>query len=283
MGTAVIEMAKVCQFFGNKQVLSDVSFSANRGSIIGLLGPSGAGKTTIIKILTGQLAPTKGSAALLGQNTSRLSDAEYARVGMVLDESGVYKRLTVADNMRMFAEIYGVNKSHIVGALEKVGLEKELKKPAEKLSKGMLQRLVFARAILHKPDVLFLDEPTSGLDPATAGGIHALILEQQARGCTVFITTHNMEEAANLCGTVLLLNEGKVVERGKPDDLCLKYDSRKKITVRLRDGRQVEFENGHAAADPIAGLLAQDTVESIHSSEPNLESVFLTLTGRKLA
>lgn len=279
----VITMKDISKSFGEKRVLKEISFAVEKGEIFGLLGPSGAGKTTIIKILTGQLAPTGGSAGLLGKTSTRLGSAEYARIGMVLDENGLYKRLSVWDNMALFADIYGVDKTGIMPALEKVGLREAAKKPAEKLSKGMLQRLAFARALLHKPDVLFLDEPTSGLDPATAQSIHKLIAEQQARGCTVFLTTHNMEEAASLCGTVVLLNDGRIVEEGAPASLCLKYNTRKMLHIRRKNGQLLEMENNSAAAGQIARLFAQEDVEAIHSSEPNLETVFITLTGRKLA
>ena len=279
----VIEMVNIHKQFKNKTVLSNVSFTVGKGEIYGLLGPSGAGKTTIIKLLTGQLKAESGKAALFGQASTKLTDAEYARIGMVLDESGVYKRLTVEDNMRMFANIYGVDKSYITAAVEKVGLTEAMKRPAEKLSKGMLQRLVLARAILHKPDILFLDEPTSGLDPVTARSIHALLQEQQAAGCTIFLTTHNMEEAAALCGTILLLNEGKVIECGAPDALCRKYKQDNSIHVRLKDGNVVTLENNSAAAGQLAGFFTENNVEAIHSLEPNLETVFIALTGRKLA
>ena len=278
-----IEMSSVSKTFKDKTVLNNINFSVNAGEILGLLGPSGAGKTTIIKLLTGQLKPTSGSAKLMGQNSTALTNAIYARIGMVLEESGVYKRLSVIDNMSMFALIYGTNKTHINTVLEKVGLQNHCKQPAEKLSKGMLQRLVLARAILHEPDLLFLDEPTSGLDPSTARSIHALIREQQARGCTVFLTTHNMEEAASLCNTVLLLHEGNIIEQGTPDALCLKYNQNKNLQIRLKDGRQLYLENSSTSAEQISDLFFHEKVETIHSSEPNLENVFLALTGRKLA
>ncbi len=279
----VIEMQGVSKQFKNKKVLSGINFSVTKGEICGLLGPSGAGKTTIIKILTGQLRPSEGTAALLGQNSNQLTDAEYARVGMVLDESGVYKRLSVWDNMKMFAAIYGVDKSCIDAALEKVGLLEAKKSTVEKLSKGMLQRLVLARAILHRPDILFLDEPTSGLDPVTARSIHELILEQKAQGCTIFLTTHNMEEATELCDKILLLNEGEIVERGAPDALCRQYDKENTIEVRLKGGTVLTLANNSASAWQFAAFFNNNEVESIHSSEPNLETVFIALTGRKLA
>lgn len=281
--TAVIEMNQISKTFGKKKVLDKISFAVQNDEIFGLLGPSGAGKTTIIKILTGQLAPDTGTAALLGKESGQLSSTEYTRVGMVLDESGIYMRLSVADNLKIFAEIYGTDKSQIVPALKKVGLEEALKKPAQQLSKGMLQRLVLARAIMHQPDVLFLDEPTSGLDPMTARSIHQLIIEQQARGCTIFLTTHNMEEADELCGRIILLNAGHIVEEGAPEDLCLKYNKTQHIQIRLKNGKEAKLENTPASAGVIAEYFKENLIETIHSTEPDLEAVFIELTGRKLA
>lgn len=278
----VIEMNNVKKEFGNKTVLSDVSFSVGKGQIFGLLGPSGAGKTTIINILTGQIRPTDGTAKLLGFDSAKLADGIYNKIGMVLDESGVYNRLSVADNMIMFADIYGVNRKHIKEVIDKVGLLDAMKKPVETLSKGMKQRLVLARAILHSPELLFLDEPTSGLDPATALRIHELIREQQKRGCTIFLTTHNMEEATAMCDTIILLNEGRLVERGVPLELCRKYNKDNLIYIMTKEGKELKLDNNQSSAKKITHLFSENQVESIHSSEPNLETVFITLTGRKL-
>lgn len=278
----VIEMNNVKKEFGNKTVLSDISFSVGKGQIFGLLGPSGAGKTTIINILTGQIRPTDGTAKLLGFESAKLADGIYNKIGMVLDESGVYNRLSVADNMIMFADIYGVNRKHIKEVIDKVGLLDAMKKPVETLSKGMKQRLVLARAILHSPELLFLDEPTSGLDPATALRIHELIREQQKRGCTIFLTTHNMEEATAMCETIILLNEGSIVERGVPLELCRKYNKDNLIYIMTKEGKELKLDNNQSSAKKITHLFSENQVESIHSSEPNLETVFITLTGRKL-
>ena len=196
--------------FQNKTVLQDIDLKISKGEIFGLLGPSGAGKTTLIKILTGQLRQTSGTAQILGANTMELDHTTYTQIGMVLDQAGLYDRLSCYDNLALFAEIYKIPKTQIAKVLEKVDLQKAIKLPVSKLSKGMKQRLVLARAIMHKPKLLFLDEPTSALDPATARYIHELILEEKAKGTTIFLTTHNMEEAAKLCDHVGLLNEGKL-------------------------------------------------------------------------
>lgn len=277
-----ISMEHVQKSFQGKEVLHGINCTVGECEIFGLLGPSGAGKTTIINILTGQLKANGGEATLFGVNCENLTEEVHAKIGMVLDDSGLYPRLTCYDNLAIFAEIFRVPKSRISAVLEKVKLGDAAKKPVSKLSKGMTQRLVLARAILHNPKLLFLDEPTSGLDPNTMEEIHKLIFECRENGTTIFLTTHNMEEAAKLCDNVALLNEGVIVECGKPDALCRKYNTSKSIKLLLKTGQDIELPCDGTSAKAIADYFADDMVESIHSSEPNLETVFIKLTGREL-
>lgn len=275
-----IDIRGITKLFGSKTVLSDVSLSVNKGEILGLLGPSGAGKTTLIKILTGQLKQESGQAEILGKNTNNLSNEDYTNIGMMLDTTGLYERLSCYDNLVLYTDIYKINKKRIFEVLEQVQLSEAVKKPVHSLSKGMKQRLILARAILHSPKLLFLDEPTSGLDPKTAALIHELIFKQKGQGTTIFLTTHNMEEATKLCDNVALLFEGNVVEHGKPKVICQKYNHQNEITVLLEDDRFYSFENKKENASKIAELFQNNIVKSIHSSEPNLETVFMELTGR---
>lgn len=275
-----ISINQVSKAFGEKQVLKDISLTVSSGEIFGLLGPSGAGKTTLIKILTGQLS-FQGTAQLMGKSCDRLNRSIYADIGMVMDNSGLYERLSCYDNLILFARIHDVPKAEVLRYLERVGL-KDGKISVSKLSKGMRQRLVLARALLHHPKLLFLDEPTSGLDPATANEIHKLLLELKQEGITIFLTTHNMVEAHKLSDHIALLNEGSIVEYGIPDELCRKYNREHTIQILRKDGETVTLLNRPEAAVKIAELFEQDKVETIHSSEPNLETVFMTLTGREL-
>lgn len=277
-----IELNGICKSFKEKQVLKKISLCVKEGEVLGLLGPSGAGKTTILNILSGQLCQEEGTATLLGCDSRQLNDAVYQKIGLVLDSCGLYKRLSVYDNLAMFASINGVDKKEIEHVLKSVGLQDAIHKRVHTLSKGMMQRLVFARAILHQPKVLFLDEPTSGLDPATSLQIHHLIEGLKDSGTTIFLTTHNMEEASKLCDHVALLNEGEIVEYGEPKALCAKYNQLNAITITLKDGTQIELANAACSATQLAQLCEQEVISSIHSSEPSLESVFITLTGREL-
>ena len=278
----IILMDHIQKSFHGKMVLNDINCTVDEGEIFGLLGPSGAGKTTMINILTGQLKIDGGFAEILGTDCQKLTDEVHAQIGMVLDNSGLYDRLSCFDNLALFAEIFKVPKSKIKEVLSKVKLEDAAKKPVSKLSKGMTQRLVLARAILHSPKLLFLDEPTSGLDPATVLEIHKLIFELRENGTTIFLTTHNMEEATKLCDNISLLNEGNIIEYGSPESLCRKYNTQKTIKISLKDGQKLELSCDSNSASSIADYFARDMVESIHSSEPDLETVFIKLTGRKL-
>lgn len=278
----IIEIDRLCKSFGEKEVLNNISLNVSKGEILGLLGPSGAGKTTMIKILTGQLKANSGTEKLFGQNCESLDNSIYTKIGMVLDNSGLYERLSCYDNLKLFAKIFNIDKKNINEVLERVELSDSIKAPAGKLSKGMKSRLVLARAILHKPELLFLDEPTSGLDPATTDRIHELLFDLQKEGTTIFLTTHDMYEATKLCDNVALLNEGKIVEYGNPLDVCRKYNSDNNITILCKDGTTAILKNNSESADKIKEYFELNNVKSIHSSEPNLETVFISLTGRSL-
>ena len=268
--------------FDKKEVLKGVSFDIPEGSIFGLLGPSGAGKTTLIKILTGQLSYDEGEALVMDKEPGKLTGRDRKSFGIMMDNFGVYDRFSCRDNLSVFADIYDVPKSRINEVLNEVGLLEASKKSAADLSKGMKARLQLARAFMHSPKVIFLDEPTSGLDPQTMRGIHKIILDKKKNGATIFLTTHNMEEAYKLCDKVALLNEGRIVEEGKPEEICRRYDHHKKIKMHLTTGEDVELMKNKESADEVGELLREGKIETIHSTEPTLETVFLELTGRKL-
>ena len=272
----------ICKSFADKQVLSGIDLDIKPGTIFGLLGPSGAGKTTLIKIITGQIGFDSGVVSVFGKNVKELTGEDRKKIGIMMDDHGVYDRLSVADNLKIFCDIYGIPYSGIGKALEEVGLADSARKPAMKLSKGMLARLKLARVFMVSPKILFLDEPTSGLDPMTMKYIHKLILDRRDSGCTVFLTTHNMEEAVALCDDVALLNEGKIVDHGAPSEICRRYNHQKKIKKKKKNGEEISLPHGAESAEKISSLIAQGKVETIHSSEPTLETVFIELTGRKL-
>ena len=278
----MINCSNVSKSFNEHRVLDNISFDIPEGTIVGLLGPSGAGKTTLIKILTGQLDFDAGNVDVMNKDVRKLKGTDKKRFGIMMDQFGLYERFTCAENLSVFADVYGIPQSKVRESLKSVGLEQAAKTKASNLSKGMRARLLLARAMMHDPKILFLDEPTSGLDPKSMRGIHEMILEKKKDGSTIFITTHNMEEAAKLCDDVMLLNDGCIVEHGKPAELCRKYYRSKKVKVRLNDGSEQEFVQNGESAEVISELMKEGRVETIHSEEPTLETVFLELTGKKL-
>ena len=277
----MIRCKDVYKSFSGKNVLLGIDFEIGRGEIFGLLGPSGAGKTTLIKILTGQLTFDKGEVVVFDKKVESLSGEDKKNIGIMMDQFGVYERLSCIDNLKIFADIYGISHKKIKATLEEVGLGDAGGKPASALSKGMRARLSLARVFMHSPKLIFLDEPTSGLDPQTMRQIHKIILEKKKEGCTIFLTTHNMEEAYKLCDRVALLNEGEIVEEGAPKEICRKYNHQKTIKLHLSSGEDIVLPHESQSAETISRLLTGGNIETIHSSEPTLETVFLELTGRK--
>lgn len=272
----MIKVERVIKRFGNNIALNQISFSINEGEIFGFLGPSSSGKTTMINILTGQLQANSGKTELLGKDSQKLLPSDFEELGLVGDTSGYYEKLSLYNNLLLFARLYGVSKSRIEEILKQVGLYDSKDTPVEKLSTGMRQRMLLARALINYPKVLFLDEPTSGLDPTTSKKIHKLLQELKERGTTIFLTTHDMNEATLLCDNLALLNKGDLIEQGSPSEIIQKYNMEKKVTVTYSDytKKVVRFEE----------FQQEDykKMMTIHSCEPTLEDIFIKLTGEKL-
>ena len=277
-----ITMRGVGISFGGAQALRDLTFSVGRGEIFGFLGPSGAGKTTTIKLLTRQLTADEGEIGVFGEPVEKLAGDAFRRIGVLSDNSGVYERLTVQQNLELFAQLRGVDKARVQELIEAVGLADARSKTAKKLSRGMRQRVMLAGAVLHRPQLLFLDEPTASLDPGTTAGIHALLRQLNAQGTTIFLTTHDMEEADKLCGRVGFLHHGHIEDCSAPEELKLKY-AKNEIVALLADGRRVSAEKTAEGLDRIRRAAGSCAILSVHSREPDLEELFLQVTGRKLA
>ena len=277
----ILSMQNVSLSFGSKEALKCLSFAVKEGEIFGFLGPSGAGKTTTIKLLTRQLKADTGEAEVFGIPVNALKNEAYEEIGILSDNSGVYERLSVYENMKLFADLRGIDAAHIDEVLGRVGLLEDKKTAAKKLSRGMRQRLILAMAVLHAPRLLFLDEPTSALDPANAGAIHKLLREMNAAGTTIFLTTHNMEEADRLCTRVAFLNEGHIAELGAPAQLKLAY-AQDTVRVCTVDGETLECEKNAVALASLSQRLGGKVIATVHSVEPDLEQIFLRVTGREL-
>lgn len=273
----MIEVQDLVKRFGDQTALDGIDFSIEEGEIFGFLGPSGSGKTTTINILTAQLLADSGQAQIFGKSAAQLTSKDFAEIGIVSDTSGFYEKMTLYKNLQVYSKWHGVPLSRVDELLKRVGLFESRYKPAEKLSTGMKQRMLLARALINQPRFLFLDEPTSGLDPATSRMIHDLLLELKAQGVTIFLTTHDMQEATLLCDRVALLYQGKLVETDSPAHLIRKYYQNKRVRVVYQDGREVEI-----SYDQLTQLDEIEKIETIHSCEPTLEDVFISLTGGSL-
>ena len=272
----MIVVKNVTKKFGQKVALEEISFEVNKGEIFGFLGPSGSGKTTMIKILTGQLNADSGQTELLGKVSEKLTPADLEQIGLVSDTSGFYEKLSLYKNLQAYAKLYGKPNARVDEVLKQVDLYDSKNLAAEKLSTGMKQRMFLARALINKPKVLFLDEPTSGLDPTTSKKIHELLLELKEAGTTIFLTTHDMNEATLLCDRLSLLNRGHLIEYGTPSSIIQKYNHEKKVQLTFADETRTEITFEELGQKDLAQVVA------IHSCEPTLEEIFIQLTGEKL-
>ncbi|HJF31096.1 MAG TPA: ABC transporter ATP-binding protein [Sporosarcina psychrophila] len=279
----IIEVQSLEKVFANQTALEDVNFQVKKGEVFGFLGPSGSGKTTTIKILTGQLNQTSGKAIVFGEPVSGMKKGDARKkIGVLTDNSGLYGRLSIYDNLKLYCALYEEQEKRIDEVLEIVNLTSEKKKSVSKLSKGMLQRVTLARTLLHEPELLFLDEPTSALDPVNSQHIHQGLRELQARGTTIFLTTHDMNEAELLCDRVAFLNKGKIQLMDEPGILRKRY-SDSTMTVELKNKEKVVLKSTAEDAQRMFNYMSSDSVIAIHSNEPTLGDIFVEVTGRKLS
>lgn len=222
-----IVLDKINKFYGDKQVLSNVSLTIPKGSIYGLLGPSGCGKTTTVKIMAGILTATSGSAWVLDQQMPNL--AMMGQIGYLAQSDALYTSLNGVENLEFFGKIYGLSgnllKARISEALTLVNLKDDLSKPISAYSGGMKRRLSLAISILHKPQVLILDEPTVGIDPLLRQSIWAELYELAARGVTILVTTHVMDEAEK-CTRLSMMRDGIILATGSPEEIVKSAEGR---------------------------------------------------------
>ncbi len=214
-----IEVRNLTRRYQDTLAVDDISFSVDPGEIFGFLGPNGAGKSTTIKVLTGQLRPTSGSATVMGCDVVSGRQQLKPQIGVVFEHQNIYERESAQGNLRFYARLYGVDRSRVQAVLSQVGLTERAREKSKNYSNGMKQRLLIARALLHQPALLFLDEPTRGLDPNVAREIRAIISDLADLGVTVFLTTHYMEEAEQLCDRVAIIDQGRVVALGTVEQL----------------------------------------------------------------
>jgi ABC-2 type transport system ATP-binding protein len=282
MSVPMIEVEHLVKQYGDVHAVNDISFTVAEGEIFGLLGHNGAGKTTTIRMLTGRTLPTSGSARIAGYDVVSQLDLIKPLINLVFEEPNLYERLSGRENLRFFAELYDVDAKRVDELLRMVDLTEAADRKLKTYSSGMKQRLLVARALVNDPRVLFLDEPTRGLDPASARELRDLVAGLSDKGTTVFITTHYMEEADELCDRVAFLSHGEIVALDAPRELKLRYGQRTAL-VLLRDRREetIRLDNP-ADAVRLEQWMEQDDVLTLHSQEGTLEDVFIELAGRPL-
>lgn len=297
--SAAIVFDNITKRFRDTTALDHVSFEIPHGQIFGLLGPNGAGKTTLMRILVGILGPDEGTIRVSGDSSRRIKE----RIGYLPEERGLYPKMKVFHLLRYFASIKGVSRMEIdqrIGeVLERVGLEGQEKKKVEELSKGNQQRIQLLMTLLHRPDFLVLDEPFSGLDPIGAQRMKEILIDETQRGATVLISTHRMEDAEELCGSIALIHRGRVIRSG-PLDRIKKEEGRDELTAHyegdplaaqsipgvtlLNDEDhclRLRIENGASVPGIIRDLSQRMDILSINRREPSLTDIFFSLVQRE--
>jgi fluoroquinolone transport system ATP-binding protein len=264
-----------------------MDFSVGRGEIFGFLGPSGAGKSTTQKLLIGLLRGHDGEATVWGKDPLAWAPDYYQRIGVSFELPNHYQKLTGLENLKFFASLYAGHTLEPMDLLNAVGLSDDANTRVGKYSKGMQMRLTFARSLVNDPELLFLDEPTSGLDPVNARNVRGMIMDLKARGRTVFLTTHDMATANELCDRVAFVVDGGIVALDTPAELKIAR-SQRLVRVEYR-GRRGSLEAADFGMDGLTddsafhALLRNHHVETIHSREASLDDVFVDVTGRRLS
>ena len=282
----MIEACDLRRVFKKTVAVDDISFAVQRGTIFGMLGPNGAGKTTTIRMLTGQIVPTSGSATVAGCDVVRDHAQLKSRIGVVFEEQNLYERLSGMQNLIFSCWLYGLPRRRAFEVLDLVGLRDRASDRVRSYSNGMRQRLMIARALLHRPQVLFLDEPSRGLDPIAARDVRQAITDLSQAGMTILLTTHLMEEADQLCKQVAFIANGRIVANDTPRNFKLAHGQRT-IAVTLGDSSAVngalhdaELQmDDRADQQRLEQWIAAGQVRAIHSREATLEEVFVEIAG----
>jgi ABC-2 type transport system ATP-binding protein len=284
--------------YGDVRAVDGVSFEVEEGEFLGLLGPNGAGKTTTLEIIEGLRHADAGTVSVLGESPWPRNPRLLPRIGVQLQASSFFERLTVREQIRTFASLYGVPPGRADQMLEVVGLEDKAQTRTEKLSGGQAQRLSIACALVHGPDLVFLDEPTSGLDPQARRNLWDVLRDINARGRTVMLTTHHMDEAEVLCDRVAIMDFGRILQLGPPAALIRELDAPTRISVesgslpveearRMFDGAEVNADDVSLTiatrnpASALAALAERNALRGLAVRGATLEDLFLQLTGRE--
>jgi len=285
MSDPAIEVRDISYAYGDRLAVDGISFVVAPGEILGFLGPNGAGKSTTIKMLTGQLRPRSGSVWVLGLPIGAGTTEIQGRIGVCFEEKNLYGNMTARENLAFFARLFGIRRFDAGPLLQRVDLADRVDQRVADFSKGLRQRLMIARSLVNRPEVLFLDEPTDGLDPVSAQAIRTVIGEEAAAGVAVLLTTHDMVEADKLSDRVAFINDGRILALDTPENLKLAH-GRRTVKVRSRRGGEVvetviPLDDGQAG-ERIKEAVAAEGLLTIHTEEATLEDVFIRIAGRGL-
>ena len=283
----MIHVKNLSHSYGNDDVLAvkNISFHVEKGETFGFLGPSGAGKSTTQNILTGLLELQQGQVQVAGYDIRKKDPKRFNSIGVSFEQANVYGKLTALENLKYYASLFDVPTRDPMELLELVGLRDHAKERASTFSKGMKHRLTFARSMLNNPKLWFLDEPTTGLDPAIAAVIKDIIRQKKAEGTTVFLTTHNMHIAEELCDRVAFLVDGEIKLIDTPRNLKLEFGHKVVEVEYQEDGATVRdsfrlSDTSQKAA--LAECISTRDILTMHSKEASLEEIFIQVTGKGL-
>lgn len=269
----------------DKYAVKGASFEVSKGEVFGFLGPSGAGKSTTQGVLTGLLPLQKGNVSVAGYDVKHPERKMFNKIGVSFEQSNVYGKLTALENLEFYRRLFDVPTKDPAELLKMVGLENVGKKKAAEFSKGMKHRLTFIRSMINNPELWFLDEPTTGLDPAIASQIKDIVKLQKAKGTTVFLTTHNMFVADELCDRVAFIIDGEIKLIDSPRNLKLQYGE-KLVEVEYREGEALKKEKLSLVIEKdrlhLNDIVNAGNIEMMHTKEATLEEIFIKVTGRGL-
>ena len=265
--------------------VKDVSFEVKKGEVFGFLGPSGAGKSTVQNILTGLLQLQSGEATVADYSIKSMSKNMFNKIGMSFEQSNVYSKLTAKENLEFYGKLFDVPTIEPSVLLKLVGLEGKENVKAGEFSKGMKHRLTFARSMINNPDLWFLDEPTTGLDPAIAADIKDIIKQKNNEGVTIFLTTHNMFIADELCDRVAFIVDGEIKLIDSPENLKIQYGD-KLVDVEYLEKNEVMKATFSTVLPKdkkaLQHIIANYEIQTMHTKEATLEEIFIKVTGRGL-
>ncbi len=282
----MIELEKVSFSYTKEPFIEDITFQVGYGEVFGFLGPSGAGKSTLQKILIGMLTNYKGSVKVHGVEVKKHNNSFYQQIGIDFEFPSLYEKLTARQNLSFFASLYEKQTQNIEVLLESVGLTQDGDKKVSEYSKGMKSRLNFIKALVHNPNIIFLDEPTSGLDPTNSRVMKDIILKLKSEGKTIILTTHNMEDATELCDRVAFIVDGKIKAMDSPHNLIMKKSATSIEYTYLQLEKECKggCEIQHTGSDQLLmQLIKENRLITIHSKEQSLGDVFMEVTGRRLS